>query len=53
MLVGIVGRLFVDIDTHLQVDEDGTLTGINAALQDTDRRTSTNIEAILVGQPRL
>ena len=50
MLILIVGRLFVDINTHLQIDEDSTLTGINAATQNAHSSHRTDIEAVLLGQ---
>ena len=45
--------LFVDVGTHLQVDIDGALAGIDAAAQDADSRQRPHVEAILVGQPCL
>ena len=42
--------LFVNVCTHLQIDENGTLAGIDAAAQDADCRQRTDIKAELVSQ---
>ena len=53
VLIFIISRHLVDIDTNLQIDKDGALAGINAALQNTHTVASTNVESVLIGQPQL
>ena len=50
-LIHIILRLFIDIHTYLQIDEDSTLTGIDAPTQDTYSRNRAHIKAILISQP--
>ena len=50
MLIFVIGRQFVHIDTHLQVHIDGTLTGINTSLQYADSHDLVHPQTVLVGQ---
>ena len=50
MHVLILLRLLVDIATHLQIDVNSTLTGIDTATQNAHSRQRTDIEAVLVSQ---
>ena len=45
--VRLILRLFVDVTTHLQVDVDGPLAGIDAPLQDTQCREGTYVDSLL------
>ena len=47
MLIGIIFRHLIDIDTHLQVDKDGTLTGIDTFPENTQMADGTNVKALL------
>ena len=48
MPVGIIRRLLIHIDAHLQIDEDGALSGIDATLQYAYRRQHTHIVSVFV-----
>ena len=46
-------RLLVDITAYLQIDIDGALAGIDTATENPQSGQRTDIETILIGQPRL
>ena len=50
MLILVILWLFVDEYPYFQVDKDGTLTGINAATKDAQRRNGAHVEAVLISQ---
>ena len=50
-LVGVVLRLLVDVGTHLQVDKDGALAGVDAPAQHAQCGQRTHVQAILAGHP--
>ena len=45
MNIGVIGRLLIDIGTHLEIDEDGTLTGIDAAFQHPHMTEGTHVKS--------
>ena len=47
-VLGIL-RYLVDVDTHGEVDEDGALACVNAALQHTHGVDGARVDALLVG----
>ena len=46
----VVLRKFVDISTHLQIDEDGALTGIDASLQNPHLVERSYIQSLFFGE---
>ena len=46
----VVLRKLIDVSTHLQIDEDGTLACIDASLQHTHLVQSSDIQAFLLGE---
>ena len=53
MDIRIVRRLLVDVEPHLQVDEDGTLSCINRAAQDADALQGAHGDAMFLGHETL
>ena len=49
VLIGIILRLLVDIHPHLEVDENGTLAGVDAALEHPHGLDGAGVDSLLSG----
>ena len=53
MHILIVLWIFVDVGTHLQIDEDGALAGVDAAFEHTHLVEGSHVESLLLGEVAL
>ena len=53
MLIGIILRHLIDIDTHFQIDKDGALTGINTPSEHPHMIYCAHIKAFLISNKTL